>query len=287
MKILGTISKLRVACRRAARPLVLVPTMGALHAAHAALIREARKIAGRNGTVAVSIFVNPIQFNSSEDLASYPRPQVADQRLCKELGVDLVFRPPSVAEIYHSDHSVFVEEEVLSCDLCGAARPGHFRGVCTVVTKLFHLFSPDAAVFGAKDYQQLAIIRRMVRDLNFQIRVIEHPTIREKDGLAMSSRNTRLSPAARAVAPGIYQALLQAKTSAQKHSPHEVVGKLEADLNLLPDVRIDYVKCVNAASLQSAIDWAHPTVITVAVFLNGVRLIDNIRLPGRRISRKV
>lgn len=287
MKIVGTISTLRVVCQRAARPLVLVPTMGALHAGHAALIRKARKIAGRNGTVAVSIFVNPIQFNSGEDLASYPRPQVADQRLCKELGVDLIFRPPSAAKIYHSDHSVFVDEEVLSKDLCGETRPGHFRGVCTVVTKLFHLFSPDAAVFGAKDYQQLAIIRRMVRDLNFPIRIIEHPTVREKDGLAMSSRNIRLNPAARAIAPGIYQALLQAKTNAQKHSPQEVIEKLKADFNSLPGIRIDYVKCVNAVSLQRVADWTHPSIIAVAIFLNGVRLIDNIRLRRRRRPRKV
>ncbi|PWU07589.1 MAG: pantoate--beta-alanine ligase [Verrucomicrobia bacterium] len=282
MKILGTISALRRVCHSAARPLVLVPTMGALHAGHLALIHKARKIAGRSGTVAVSIFVNPIQFNSSIDLASYPRCEGADQRLCKESGVDLIFRPSSVKQLYCSDHSVFVDEEALSSGLCGAVRPGHFRGVCTVVTKLFNLFYPNAAVFGAKDYQQLAIIRRMVRDLNFPVRIIEHPTIREKDGLAMSSRNARLSIAARVVAPGIYKALLRARANAQKQSAREVVRNLKVDLNLIPNARIDYADCLDAASLRTITDWTHSAIIAVAIFLDGVRLIDNIRIPTRK-----
>jgi pantoate--beta-alanine ligase len=280
VKIIGKISALRTECNKAARPLVLVPTMGALHAGHAALIRKARQIAGMDGAVAVSIFVNPMQFNSSKDLAVYPRPGVADQHLCMNLGVNILFQP-SVKEMYPEDRSVFVEEETLSRGLCGAARAGHFRGVCTVVTKLFHLFAPDAAVFGAKDYQQLAVICRMVRDLNFPIRIIEHPTVREKDGLAMSSRNIRLGPKARMVAPGIYQALLCAQANVS--SPRQVLRKLRSDLALLPGVRIDYVECVNATSLESATNWLQPTVIAVAVFLEGVRLIDNIRIPQRKV----
>lgn len=280
MKTIGKISALRTECDRAARPLVLVTTMGALHEGHAALIRKARQIAGENGTVAVSIFVNPIQFNSGKDLEAYPRPKTADQRLCKELGVDILFQP-SVKEVYHDDRSVFIDEEALSRGLCGAVRAGHFRGVCTVVAKLFHLFAADVAVFGAKDYQQLAVIRRMVRDLNFRTRIIECPTVREKDGLAMSSRNVRLSPAARAVAPGIYRALLHAKANAS--SPRQVLKKLKSDLELLPGIRIDYVECVNATSLQPVTNWLQPSVIAVAVFLDGVRLIDNLRIPRRKL----
>lgn len=278
MKILRKISSLRAECNQAHRPLVLVPTMGALHQGHGALIRKARKIAGSKGTVAVSIFVNPIQFDSSEDLATYPRTQSVDQHLCGELGVNIFFRP-SVKEMYREDYSVFVEEGVLSSGLCGAVRAGHFRGVCTVVTKLFHLFAPDAAVFGAKDYQQLAVICRMVRDLNFSIRIIEYPTVREKDGLAMSSRNARLSGAARTVAPGIYQALLDAKASVQKNSPPGVLKELRRDLARIPGARVDYAECVHAVSLQPATDWLQPTVIAVAVILENVRLIDNIRIP--------
>ena len=278
MKTLGRISILRTECGSAVRPLVLVPTMGALHAGHAALIRKARQIAGASGTVAVSIFVNPIQFNSTEDLKAYPQPIQADQRLCKKLGVDILFRP-SAKEIYQEDRSVFVEEEVLSRGLCGAARPGHFRGVCTVVAKLFHLFIPDAAVFGAKDYQQVAVIRRMVRDLNFAVRIMECPTVRERDGLALSSRNLRLGPEARAAAPGIYQALIHAKASAGRTSPREVLKKLKRALASLPGARVDYAECVDAISLEPAADWLRPTVIAVAVFFDGVRLIDNLRIP--------
>lgn len=285
MKVIGSIATLRVACRNAARPLVLVPTMGALHAGHAALIRKARQVAGSEGTVAVSIFVNPIQFNSQEDLATYPQPKAADQRLCQALGVDLLFRPLA-KEVYPEDCSVFVEEETLSRGLCGAARPGHFRGVCTVVTKLFHLFAPDAAVFGAKDYQQLAVIRRMVRDLNFAVRIIAHATVREEDGLAMSSRNLRLGVAARAVAPGIYQGLLRARSNAEKYSPSKVLKELRSDLNALPGARVDYVECVNVASLQPVTQWHSSALIAVAVFLDGVRLIDNIEIRGRKVARK-
>ncbi len=279
MRTLKKISALRTECGKAVRPLVLVPTMGALHVGHAALIRRARQIAGEEGTVAASIFINPIQFNSSKDLALYPRLEVADRRLCRELGVDILFQP-SAKEMYYEDCSVFVEEEVLSRGLCGASRAGHFRGMCTVVAKLFNLFAPDAAVFGAKDYQQLAIVRRMVRDLNFPIRIIEHPTMREKDGLAMSSRNIRLSPEARKVAPAIYQALLRAK--ANTGSPHQVLKKLRRDLELIPGVRMDYVECVPAISPESATHWLQSTVIAVAVFLGEVRLIDNIRIPQHR-----
>src|SRR5437588_11396391 len=169
---------------------VLVPTMGALHKAHAELIRVAREQAGKDGEVAVSIFVNPLQFEPGSDFESYPRPEAADEKLCEEAGVNLLFRP---RDMYFDDRSVYIEETSLSSGLCGAVRPGHFRGVCTVVAKLFNLLAPDAAVFGEKDYQQLAVIRRMVRDLNFPIQIIGVSTVREADGLALSSRNQYLN----------------------------------------------------------------------------------------------
>ena len=170
---------------------VLVPTMGALHRGHGELIRIARDAAGRDGEVAVSIFVNPLQFGPGGDYEKYPRPEQVDDEFCRNAGVDILFRP-SVEEMYPADFSVAVEESSLANTLEGKSRPGHFRGVCTVVAKLFHILAPDAAVFGEKDFQQLAIIRRMVRDLNFPVEIIGAPTVREADGLACSSRNQYL-----------------------------------------------------------------------------------------------
>ncbi len=169
---------------------VLVPTMGALHRGHLELIRVAREHAGNAGEVAVSIFVNPLQFEPGSDFEKYPRPESADEKFCEDAGVNLLFRP---RQMYFDDRSVYVEETRLSAGLCGASRPGHFQGVCTVVAKLFNLLAPAATVFGEKDYQQLAVIRRMVRDLNFPIEIIGVPTVREADGLALSSRNQYLS----------------------------------------------------------------------------------------------
>src|ERR1700741_376231 len=185
---------------------VLVPTMGALHKAHAELIRVAREHAGRHGQVALSIFVNPLQFEPGSDYGRYPRPEKADEEFCRNARVDLLFHP-SVAEMYAEDRSVFVEESSLSKTLEGKSRPGHFRGVCTVVAKLFNILAPDAAVFGEKDFQQLVIIRRMVRDLNFKIDIIAMPTMREDDGLACSSRNQYLNPEERKQAAVLSKAL--------------------------------------------------------------------------------
>src|SRR5213592_1711995 len=187
----------------------LVPTMGALHRGHGELIRAAREAAGKKGEVAVSIFVNPLQFAPGGDYEKYPRPEMEDDEFCRAAGVDILFRP-SPAEMYPADFSVAIEENSLSTTLCGKSRPGHFRGVCTVVAKLFHLLAPDAAVFGEKDFQQLAIIRRMVRDLNFQVEIIGAPTVRESDGLACSSRNQYLSATERQQAPVLYAALQDA-----------------------------------------------------------------------------
>ena len=209
MKILTTIAEAQTQPPGNRR--VLVPTMGALHRAHGELIRVAREHAGRDGEVAVSIFVNPLQFEPGSDYERYPRPEKADENLCQKAGVDLLFRP-SVTEMYGDDRSVFVEESSLSKMLEGESRPGHFRGVCTAVAKLFNLLAPDAAVFGEKDFQQLVIVRRMVRDLNFKIDIIGVPTVREEDGLAYSSRNRYLNPEQRKQATVLYKALRAAAT---------------------------------------------------------------------------
>jgi pantoate--beta-alanine ligase len=192
---------------------VLVPTMGALHGGHLVLIRFAREHAGMDGEVAVSIFVNPLQFEPGSDFEKYPRPEAADEKLCEEAAVNLLFRP---RDMYFDNRSVYVEEITLSAGLCGAARPGHFRGVCTVVAKLFNLLAPTAAVFGEKDYQQLTIIRRMVRDLNFPIEIIGVPTVREADGLALSSRNQYLNTDERAQATVLYRAMTRVKELADR-----------------------------------------------------------------------
>ena len=204
-------SDLRAQIGTATHPIVLVPTMGALHPGHASLITLAREKAGPEGTVIVSVFVNPIQFDRASDLEHYPRPIEADLAVCEEHGADGVFLPDN-ASMYAQDRSVTVIESGLSEHLCGATRPGHFDGVCTVVLKLFNLTRCDAAVFGEKDFQQLAIIRRMIRDLDLEVAIIPHPTVREPDGLAMSSRNARLTPEHRADAPRIHQALVNALT---------------------------------------------------------------------------
>src|SRR6476646_2609777 len=196
--------------------------MGALHKAHGELIRVARETAGKPGEVAVSIFVNPLQFEPGSDYQRYPRPQKADEEFCRDAAVDLLFRP-SAEEIYATDRSTFVEETSLSTTLEGKSRPGHFRGVCTVVAKLLNILAPDAAVFGEKDFQQLALVRRMVRDLNFKIDIIAVPTVREEDGLACSSRNQYLNSDERKQATVLHKAL-QAAANAGKESANEIVA---------------------------------------------------------------
>jgi pantoate--beta-alanine ligase len=254
--------------------------MGALHWGHHELIRIARKTAGREGEVAVSIFVNPLQFAPGGDYEKYPRPEREDEEHCREAGVDILFRP-SPDEMYAADFSIGIEESLLSRTLCGKSRPGHFRGVCTVLAKLFHLLAPDAAVFGEKDFQQLAIIRRMVRDLNFQIEIIGAPTVREADGLACSSRNRCLSAAERQQAPALHAALLEgARLSSEgERSAPAVVAAARRVIEKSPLARIDYLELVNAETLQP-LDIVQPnSLIALAVFFGKTRLIDNIRLP--------
>ena len=274
VKILTTVAEAQAQSRAKRR--VLVPTMGALHKAHGELIRVARDAAGKDGEVVVSIFVNPLQFQPGGDYDRYPRPEKEDEKFCRNAGVDLLFRPPA-DEIYATDRSTFVEETSLSTTLEGKSRPGHFRGVCTVVAKLFNIFEPDAAVFGEKDFQQLAIIRRMVRDLNFNIDVIAVPTMREEDGLACSSRNEYLNGEERKQAAVLYRALLAAKNSGEK-SARDVVAVARRAINEAQLARIDYVEVANAETLKP-IEIAGPkSVLLLAVFFGKTRLIDNIRL---------
>jgi pantoate--beta-alanine ligase len=255
---------------------VLVPTMGALHKAHGELIRVAREHAGRTGEVAVSVFVNPLQFEPGSDYERYPRPEKADEQFCETAGVDLLFRP-TPAEMYADDRSVFVDESALSLTLEGKSRAGHFRGVCTVVAKLFNILAPNAAVFGEKDFQQLAIVRRMVRDLNFNVDIIVVPTVREEDGLACSSRNQYLNAEERAQAPVLYKAL-RAAAGCGKKSAGDVIAVARNVINQAQLARVDYVELVDAKTLQP-VEIAGPnSVLVLAVFFGKTRLIDNIAL---------
>ena len=267
-------------CHTNLAPLILVPTMGALHEGHFALIKRAKELAGDNGKVAVSIFVNPIQFDRAQDLESYPKPIEQDLKHCERLGVDFVFTPTS-EEFYHSNRSIEVSENSLSSLLCGATRPGHFDGVCTVITKLFNILQPSAAIFGEKDYQQLAIIRRLVRDLSYRVEIIGHPTVREISGLAMSSRNSGLSAEELALAPAIREGLLKALDLYQtgEISADRILSKFRLHLDkAAPLSSIDYLECVCAESLQALKEVDRPAVIATAVFFGQVRLIDNIVL---------
>lgn len=276
MKVITTVNELRAHSRDPEKCRVLVPTMGALHAGHVSLIRIAREHAGPTGEVEVSVFVNPLQFEPGSDFSRYPRPEARDEEICRAENVDLLFRPlPN--EMYAPDRSTFVEETVLSEQLCGASRPGHFRGVCTVVSKLFHLLAPNAAVFGEKDFQQLAIVRRMVRDLDFPVKIIPGPTVREGDGLALSSRNSYLNSEERAQAPVIRAALLEAADSSEKSVP-ALLAIVRQTIESAPLARIDYTAIVGADDLQPRLTVEPRSLLAVAVFFGRTRLIDNILL---------
>jgi len=276
MKVAKSIASLRTWRKNCRGRVAFVPTMGALHSGHAALVRAARKLAGQDGSVVVSIFVNPIQFGPKEDFSSYPRPLKNDLEVCRNAGADAVF-VPSPEEMYSEDGSIFVDESLLSKSLCGRSRPGHFRGVCTVVAKLFLIVQPTHALFGEKDWQQLAVLRRMVRDLNFPVGVIGHPTVRESDGLATSSRNTYLSPSERALAPRIHAAL---QAGAGKKSPSAAESTAARLIAAIPGARIDYIEAVHAETLQPLTSRKFPGRLAAAVFLGTTRLIDNIPLPS-------
>ena len=268
------------ACRREkSERVVLVPTMGALHEGHASLIRQARELAGDEGTVVVSVFVNPTQFGPNEDLDRYPRSLEKDVEVSQECGADLIFAPAS-SDMYASDHSLDVRETVLSTGLCGASRSGHFPGVCLVVLKLLNIVEPTHAVFGKKDYQQLAVIKRMVRDLNVLVEIVGGETVREEDGLAMSSRNANLTEAERSVAPGIQEALQAGRSRWEKQpdiAPGLLVRLVRSRLEQISGGQIDYLELVDGVTLQSVQGVIErPVVLATAVFFSKARLIDNI-----------
>lgn len=274
MRIINAIAEARP--QPHVKPRVLVPTMGALHKAHGELVRVARKHAGHDGEVALSIFVNPLQFEPGSDYERYPRWEKKDEEFCRNAGVDLLFRP-SAAEMYTEDRSVFVEESSLSSVLEGKSRPGHFRGVCTVVAKLLNILSPDAALFGEKDFQQLVIVRRMARDLNFRTNIIAVPTVREHDGLACSSRNQYLNMEERKQATVLHKALVAAANAGNK-SAREIVDLVRKVISEARLARIDYLELVDAETLQP-IETVRPnSLLALAVLFGKTRLIDNIRL---------
>jgi len=276
MRTLGTLAEAAAFRKSAPSPVVLVPTMGALHQGHAALVRAARQHAGQHGTVVVSVFVNPTQFGPNEDFSRYPRTLDADLEICRTHGTDAVFAP-NVSEMYPPGESTFVEETQLSRGLCGAVRPGHFRGVCTVVAKLLLITRPDAAIFGEKDYQQLAVIRRMTRDLFLGIEIIGHPTVREADGLAMSSRNRYLSAGERASATG-FAAALQSAQAANETSAQKIIAVASEAIARDTGCAPEYLAIVDEETLQPLEHIDRPAVLAAAVQIGNTRLIDNVRL---------
>lgn len=263
--------------------IALVPTMGALHAGHLALMAEARKRADR---VCVSVFVNPAQFNAEADLDAYPRSLDQDQRACQEAGVDWVFAPET-REFYPQGYQTWVEVAELAMPLCGAARPGHFRGVATVVTKLFLAAKPHFALFGEKDYQQLALIRRMARDLGFDLEVVGVPTVREADGLALSSRNVQLSGPARSQATALVRALdaAEAAVRAGESRSQALLDVASEELAKAPLASVDYAELRDPETLEECVGGlSGPALLALAVFFpredgESVRLIDNRLLP--------
>jgi pantoate--beta-alanine ligase len=251
-----------------------VPTMGALHAGHGSLIDHAR---AESDAVVVTIFVNPIQFDRKDDYQRYANRLESDLTFCELRNVDAVFAP-SVEEMYPDPTATFVDSPDLSRHLCGASRPGHFRGVATVVTKLFNIVQPDAAYFGEKDAQQLALIQQMTHDLNFPIRIVPVPTVRESDGLALSSRNQRLTPEERLIAPMIYQALTEGRSMIEngERQTLQVKTAVSNRLTSQPAFRVDYVDIVDPRAMQPVDSISGDVRLAAAVWVGSTRLIDNV-----------
>ena len=277
MQVLHTIEEFREARSQAPDTMGLVPTMGYLHAGHLALVRRAR---GENSTLAVSIFVNQSQFGPNEDLSTYPRDMDRDLALLASEGADLIFAP-SADEMYPADFDAWVEVGAVGQRLEGEHRPGHFRGVATVVNKLFNIVRPQRAYFGQKDGQQLAVIRRMVADLNMGIEIVPVPTVREPDGLALSSRNVYLTPEERKAAPVIYRALCRAKCLWERGEVNGALLRREVRITLEQEPlvdSIDYVSVADANSLEELNSVRQGAIVSVAVGMGKARLIDNILL---------
>lgn len=274
MQVTKTVAETRAlvkSWRKEGKTVGLVPTMGYLHEGHASLIRKCRE---ENDIVVVSVFVNPTQFGPNEDLEAYPRDFARDNALCESLGADLIFHPEP--EEMYQDPCAFVSIETLSENLCGKTRPIHFRGVCTVVSKLFHIVAPDKAYFGQKDAQQLAIIRKMVRDLNFDIEIVGCPIIREEDGLAKSSRNTYLNPQERQAALCLSRAVKRGQELIAPGMDSEAVLKeMRAVIEAEPLARIDYVSMVDALTMRDVEKVDRDVLVAMAVYIGKTRLIDN------------
>ena len=276
IRLIRDISEMKAwseAARQRNLQIALVPTMGYFHEGHLALMRRARELADR---VVVSLFVNPIQFGPKEDFAAYPRDLNRDAQMAEKVGVDVLFTP-SAEEMYPPGFQTYVEVVELSRPLCGASRPGHFRGVATVVLKLFHIVKPHLALFGLKDYQQYLVIKRMVQDLNLEIEIIGHPIVREKDGLAMSSRNTYLQPEERKVATCLYQALKLAEEEIRRgeRQTERLVSQVKDFISSHPYTKIDYVEFRDPETLAPVREIKGPVLLALAVFVGRARLIDN------------
>ena len=263
----------------------LVPTMGCLHAGHVSLVGKARQRVGKRGFVVASIYVNPTQFAPTEDLAHYPRDLPRDKKLCRDAGVDVVFVPGD-QQMYPAQpsakFSTYVVEEILARGMEGVSRPTHFRGVATVVAKLFNIVRPDVAVFGAKDFQQAAVVKRMARDMNFPVKILVAPTIREADGLALSSRNRYLSADERAQAVALWQAIQQARQTVRTSNQPIPASRLKSELKWLietrPAARVDYIEFFDPETFQPIAKVQRGARIALAVFVGKTRLIDNARI---------
>lgn len=275
MKIVSTIEEVRAQVRewkKEGKTVGFVPTMGYLHEGHASLMDAA----GENDKVVVSIFVNPMQFGPNEDLASYPRDLEHDAKVCEAHGVDLIFHP-TPEEMYGDNFYSYVDMDVLTKELCGLSRPVHFRGVCTVVAKLFNIVTPDKAYFGQKDAQQLAVIKRMVKDLNMPLTIVGCPIIREEDGLARSSRNTYLSPEERKAALVLSRSIFLGKKMVEQGEKdcRKIKEAMTAEIGKEPLAKIDYVKIVDLSTMQQVETIEHGVLAAIAVYIGKTRLIDN------------
>lgn len=285
VKSVRGMQKLALETKRQDQRISFVPTMGYLHEGHLSLVRKARQLAGPDGLVVLSIYVNPTQFGANEDFSKYPRDTGRDARACREAGVDVIFAPAD-KEMYpgreEGNYSTYVVEEKLSSTMEGVSRPTHFRGVTTVVAKLFNAVLPNTAVFGAKDYQQAAVIQRMVKDLNFPIRIVVAPTLREKDGLAMSSRNKYLEGSLRQEALVLWKSLQAAKEKVRTTESEVPAKKLkmitERIIRTAPQARLDYVEFFDPETLQPTTKVTRGGHMALAVFVGQTRLIDNSRL---------
>jgi pantoate--beta-alanine ligase len=282
VKSVKQMQRLALEWRRRGSPVGFVPTMGYLHAGHISLVKRARAVVGPRGIVVVSIYVNPTQFAPTEDLSRYPRDFARDSQMCRDAGVDVIFCP-SDGDMYPGKadglYSTFVVEEALSQRMEGASRPTHFRGVTTIVAKLFNIVQPDVSVFGAKDFQQAAIIRRMVADLNMAVRIIVAPTVREPDGLAMSSRNKYLTPEQRTQATVLSRAIAEARASVRRGP--QPAGRLKQSLSRFiarePLARLDYIDIFDPDTLLPVKVAQRGAHLALAVFFGHTRLIDNGR----------